>query len=221
MTNENRRIPVSVLDPLWAEELELTTIYDKFEPVTTTLAENVLNIAAGDRIKGYQTTEKMLLEGTKLTGIGELRLSGGKLILQQPKNSLRYILSPLTFEAILNRERDRVKNWKWVSLVLAVSSGICICYWLFKVVRKWWRIRQQRKAIEQIRAEAAAGAERGIVRQDGMDQDMLCVICLERPRDIVILNCGHVCACRECSEQLENCPICRRNIDRLVPTFVS
>ena len=37
-----------------------------------------------------------------------------------------------------------------------------------------------------------------------------CVVCLERPRTMASVACGHVCVCAECGDRLGACPICRR-----------
>ncbi len=41
-----------------------------------------------------------------------------------------------------------------------------------------------------------------------------CCICLDAPCDIVIVDCGHLCMCEDCSNiyNKSNCPICRGNI---------
>ncbi|KAE8992940.1 hypothetical protein PF004_g20278 [Phytophthora fragariae] len=36
-----------------------------------------------------------------------------------------------------------------------------------------------------------------------------CVICLEKPPGAVLLPCRHFCVCRECLEEIDQCPICR------------
>lgn len=36
-----------------------------------------------------------------------------------------------------------------------------------------------------------------------------CVICLERPLAAILLPCRHFCVCRECLEEIDQCPICR------------
>lgn len=50
------------------------------------------------------------------------------------------------------------------------------------------------------------------------DED-LCKICFEKRSNAVILECGHLCACIDCSKQLKSCPICRNHITRIVHTF--
>ena len=39
-----------------------------------------------------------------------------------------------------------------------------------------------------------------------------CSVCRDAPVGVVLLNCGHCCACRSCASRLENCPICRQRI---------
>lgn len=42
---------------------------------------------------------------------------------------------------------------------------------------------------------------------------ILCVICLERTRDIVF-SCGHFACCSECGDTLDKCPVCREWVSR-------
>ena len=39
-----------------------------------------------------------------------------------------------------------------------------------------------------------------------------CSVCRDAPAGVVLLNCGHCCACRSCASRLDNCPICRQRI---------
>lgn len=54
-------------------------------------------------------------------------------------------------------------------------------------------------------------------KQDGGDDANTCVICLEAPRDAVLLPCGHVMTCMSCTEKLESrvCPMCRKAIKQV------
>jgi len=38
---------------------------------------------------------------------------------------------------------------------------------------------------------------------------LACVVCLEAPREILLLPCRHVCCCKACADRLERCPVCR------------
>ena len=49
----------------------------------------------------------------------------------------------------------------------------------------------------------------------------ICKICMERKIDCVILDCGHLCICKNCAQYLvcPICPICRQRIARIAQTY--
>ena len=56
---------------------------------------------------------------------------------------------------------------------------------------------------------------------------MLCVVCMEREKRVVLLPCKHCCMCKECTDQIvahwrdqAQCPVCRQLIvDTLEPFY--
>jgi len=55
-----------------------------------------------------------------------------------------------------------------------------------------------------------------------------CIVCMERPRDALLLHAGdegHTCTCSRCAQQLVDasmaCPICRQPILRVIKHFRS
>ena len=40
----------------------------------------------------------------------------------------------------------------------------------------------------------------------------LCIICLDAPREMLLKPCKHYCLCSDCSNELRDCPICKRGI---------
>jgi E3 ubiquitin-protein ligase MUL1 len=52
-----------------------------------------------------------------------------------------------------------------------------------------------------------------------------CVVCLTAEREVILLDCGHVCACRPCADTLLRedhlCPVCRADIRTVKPAFIS
>jgi len=48
-----------------------------------------------------------------------------------------------------------------------------------------------------------------------INDDRLCVVCLEEEKTIIYLPCFHMCTCKECGmkDSLTKCPICRSSID--------
>ena len=54
-------------------------------------------------------------------------------------------------------------------------------------------------------------------RLQAREDAIQCAICMERDKQILFL-CGHG-ACRECSERLETCHICRRQIQNKIQMY--
>ncbi|PAA64312.1 hypothetical protein BOX15_Mlig019534g1 [Macrostomum lignano] len=52
-----------------------------------------------------------------------------------------------------------------------------------------------------------------------LEQSRLCRICIDSGIGIVFIPCGHMLACRDCSERLADCPLCRRSIEIRQPFF--
>ncbi|XP_045760973.1 E3 ubiquitin-protein ligase LRSAM1-like [Maniola jurtina] len=49
-----------------------------------------------------------------------------------------------------------------------------------------------------------------------------CVVCMDAKSEIVFVPCGHMCCCQPCSQnQLENCPMCRMDIERTIKAIVA
>jgi hypothetical protein len=52
-----------------------------------------------------------------------------------------------------------------------------------------------------------------------LKNERLCVVCLDKVKNIIFLPCAHLAACLECSFSLQNCPMCRTKIQATVRTF--
>jgi hypothetical protein len=57
-------------------------------------------------------------------------------------------------------------------------------------------------------------------------EETQCVVCLDAPKDHLIVPCGHQCVCAGCAEQLTKtrtptCPVCREPIRETVKVFCS
>lgn len=45
---------------------------------------------------------------------------------------------------------------------------------------------------------------------DIIPPETICCICMDSPREMVYINCGHLCACIKCERRIDDkCPICR------------
>lgn len=203
---------VLVTEPLSARDLELQNVYDRFDPIAPNTTHSILQWASGEKTKGFQSVEEVLPIGTTLIGIGKITLSKSGIVLSPPDNGKPYFLSQLTIDALMRNAQSNKKLWKILSITLAFGGGILLCIALYRYFKK------RRERLEQ---EAFF---RTLNEGQGFDTEITgesCVICLDRPRNVVILDCGHICACRECAEQVTECPVCRRNIARLLPIYRS
>jgi hypothetical protein len=62
--------------------------------------------------------------------------------------------------------------------------------------------------------------------QAAADEENMCVVCMDAPKDYLIVPCGHQCVCASCAEQLTKtrtptCPVCREPIQQTVKVFCS
>ena len=48
-----------------------------------------------------------------------------------------------------------------------------------------------------------------------------CVVCWEKPVQVAVVPCGHVCVCLGCSSELKICPMCSRSADLKLELFFS
>ena len=51
------------------------------------------------------------------------------------------------------------------------------------------------------------------------ENEFLCKICMDEPVDCVLLECGHMLTCVKCGRQLNECPVCRQYVTRVVHAF--
>jgi len=52
--------------------------------------------------------------------------------------------------------------------------------------------------------------------------DTECVVCLEAPKEVAFIPCGHMCCCQKCglNASLNQCPVCRLNITKKQKIFL-
>lgn len=57
--------------------------------------------------------------------------------------------------------------------------------------------------------------------EDSTPMDISCKLCFVNKSDTVLQPCGHFLLCSLCAEKVKNCPICRSEINNLVPVYTS
>lgn len=222
----NGKHSVEVDEPLEAYDIEseLTTVFQHFEPAQSSLSKNVVDWMYGERTKGIEEMECMLLTGTRLTAFGQLVISRGDVHMQPPTNGAKYILTSLSRSELLKKFETKSRIYKIVTFVFGVVGISILVIFAERMYRKWQIKRDamhNRQRLEEERRHQASLANDRQSRFDSAAQ--VCVVCLANPREVVILECGHICLCYDCVERLTSmhCPVCRANISRIVPTFLS
>lgn len=199
---------------------DLSITHDSFEPAESgNVVSRGLDRIFGDVNKGYHETEKMLLTNTLILGIGEIALIDNKLQLQPPRNGQMYILTKMSRAEVI--KKLEIKSF-WVKFFM-ISTGVVgasiVLYIVHKRYKEWKRNRtreQFRATVQVLRAQSRDGEE------DERYAGNLCVVCLTNSREIVLLDCGHICLCADCVVILPQpltCPVCRSPVDRYITTY--
>lgn len=222
---------VLVTDPMSAHYIDeaITVTYDKYVPNDASAWSKVIDRFSGDVSKGFQETEKMLEIGTHMISLGKISIEDGKIKLFPPTiPGARYILSKLNRTEIIKKLNSSKSIWKGLAYLTGFIGVGLILYMIRKYYRQWQENRENQETFEEIRNRRAAGTVPRVPRQLGGEEvpmnaeDQTCVVCLTNPRELVFLECGHICSCADCAEILpspKKCPICRQDITRMLPTF--
>ncbi|XP_002131654.2 baculoviral IAP repeat-containing protein 8 [Ciona intestinalis] len=77
--------------------------------------------------------------------------------------------------------------------------------------------------VKQKEVSVPAPSEQSLAQQknqlQNLKDEMRCKICLDNPMDCILLECGHVCTCLECSQGIRTCPICRQKITKIMKIY--
>ncbi|KAK6189897.1 hypothetical protein SNE40_001867 [Patella caerulea] len=194
---------------------ELAVTYDKFEPSQSSFLQTGLDRIFGEVTKGLHEREEMLVVGTGILGVGEVFLENGKVKIG-PGAGTKYILTKLTKKEVIKKLKSQSSVFKYLMIFTGLIGGGCLIYLLVKFSRKYFEERRNREMFESARLGR-------VNNESGGQTENECVICLTNPKEVVILNCGHVALCAQCAEILPNptCPVCRGHITRFVPLYQS
>ncbi|MBN3296884.1 mitochondrial ubiquitin ligase activator of nfkb 1-A [Amia ocellicauda] len=216
------RAAVRVLSPLEASGLEMETVHEKFHQASFGFTDIISQYLSGEKPKGQLETEEMLRVGATLTGVGELILDSDRVLkLRPPADGSEYFLTTSDFQTMLAEQEGQATVWR-VLMSVCVVAGVAAVLWL---ARKYYIHLQAKWEMEELRRQfERLDASRTAAPGETEDPELLenaCVICLTNPRSCVLLECGHVCCCFSCFQALPvpTCPICRRDIVRVVPLY--
>lgn len=245
-----KNMQVLVDQPLEASYLEenLHTTYNNFAVNMDSLTSKVVTaIIAKETVKGVETTERMLLTGTTLTCFGKLEqmpysssspswIPGAvkaQYRLSPPSNDYTYIITSMSKSELIERLKNTTKFLR-ISLVIfgTIGAGLGI-YLSYNHVKAFVDKKRREYRLNQARlrriAERRARAQDRVNDASNPDQQSIesnetsCVICLINPREVILLDCGHVCLCMDCLEQMpsQSCPICRENYRTFAPAYIA
>lgn len=209
--------------PLEAWDLDLETTYENFHPSSQSLSSVIGHFLSGERPKGIHETEEMLRVGAGVTAVGELVLDGRLVKLQPPKRGYVYFLSRLDYDGLLGRQSGGLRLWRALAFLFGAAACSTLLYVLWRRYERRRRSRGERRLLEEF-ARRQERRLRELKGDDGVLSPDVCSVCLSRRRSCVFLECGHVCACLQCSDALpapRKCPICRATIARVVTLYNS
>lgn len=231
---------VLVTEPNSAHHIdeELSVTHENFIQTPSDIIKKGMELISGEVHKGYQETEKMLLVGRHLMAIGKIVKEGEEIKMMPPSSDFRYILSQKTKDELVRLHRNKATIYKVLVGVLGVAGATLICVLVYRYYKKIknYKDEQRRKEEfqrlrdreEQRRARIAHRTNPETLlsntnsnTSDNWDQ-LKCVVCLTNEREVVLLNCGHVCVCGDCAFALpepKKCPVCRERVERFVTTF--
>ena len=218
LVGENSAEIIRVEEPLMADFLvdSLPVTHDRFEPNQSNLLSRGLDRIFGDVSKGFQEKERLLPVGTSLLGFGKVTVEKGLKVLQPPDdNKQPYILTTQTKRQVIQSLQGSARVYKIFAIMFGVAGVGIVGYIIVKWYKKWVNDREMRA----LRREISAGRERA--EEQGNDDTAAsreCVICLRNRREVILLDCGHICCCFDCSQALpepKKCPVCREAVARI------
>ena len=218
-----------------AAKVHMDTTKDVFDASPSGLGDHIWGWVVGDRQKGLQSEEKMLLSGTGITAIGEVVVKKGttsgqpSVRIQPPSDGKNayYLVKESAKSFVKDMEAgNRVLKY----FILAFGSvGLAVAAWAtYKYYKKYVQLQRalgNQRTLDQI-LEDRQSRPSPTVEENGEDSGpgRNCVICMTQTREVIFLECGHVCACVGCAIEVMNrdpmCPVCRGQITRVAPAYI-
>uniref|UniRef100_A0A1A9X0D7 RING-type E3 ubiquitin transferase n=1 Tax=Glossina brevipalpis TaxID=37001 RepID=A0A1A9X0D7_9MUSC len=210
---------VEIIDALSAAVLDMDVIYDNYEPSSLSFFDHLFGFFSGVRQKGLQTTEEVLRDGSFITAVGELELDG-KVLRLQPSPLGPLFLTTANKSTLIKKFEEAKSSMLFKIFVCGVISTILISVIGRKLYIKKKQERDDRRIREALEKERKKRRARS--RPQNVTPDQLCVVCTTNPKEVIILPCGHVCICEDCSEKIkQTCPVCRGPINTRSAAFIS
>lgn len=199
----------------------LTVTHDSFKHSQGgNILSRGLDLMYGDVSKGIHHNEKMLLTNTLLLGIGEIALNEGKLHLLPPRDKQMYILTTMSRAEVIRSLSSRSVIAKILVITTGVIGSSLVAYIIYKQIKQWRQGRARDSLLREINELREQAANRA--NNSNNEYGSSCIVCFTNRREIVLLNCGHICLCAECVLMLPEpllCPVCRSPVERYILTY--
>lgn len=157
-----------------------------------------------------------------MTGIGELSLNPAKIdqIILQPPSKAPFYLTTMSVSSLLRKLDDKKTTYRLLCIVFGtigiIIGGI--------IVKRYLKDRDNERIADELRKnlEQSRKERRQRVRDGYLRDDQLCIVCRTNPREIILLPCGHVCLCEDCSDCIQiYCPVCRQIIEQKAAAYIT
>lgn len=215
----NGKLGVEIVDGLSADILDMDTVYDNYEPSSLSFFDHIFGFFSGVRQKGMQTTEEVLRDGSFITAVGEIELDGNTIRLQ-PSSVAPMFLTTATRNTLLKKFEEAKSSMLFKVIICGTISAVLvglITRKIYKRKKEEWEERRLREKLEKSRVQ-----RRALARQQVFNDEQRCVVCVDNPKEVICLPCGHVCLCENCAEKIKlNCPVCRSKIESKAAAFIS
>lgn len=213
------KLGVEVVDGLSAEILDMDTVYDNYEPSSLSLFDHIFGFFSGVRQKGMQTTEEVLRDGSFITAVGELELDGDSVRLQ-PSTVAPMFLTTATKNTLVKKFEEAKNSMLFKVIVCGTISAVLVGLIAKKIYRRKkmeWEEQKLRDKLDKSRLQRRVQA-----RQQVFSDEQRCVVCVDNPKEVICLPCGHVCLCENCAQKIKlNCPVCRSKIETKAAAFIT
>lgn len=245
---QNNQIRIRIENPIKPdyifENLDLT--YKKFEPSQdSSLYKLFSTLVSSEAALGIETTEHMLTQNTQVIGFGKLEalppsfsVFGNKkqYRLVEPTNDQPFIVTALSKFSLIERLKTVTKTLKICIIVFGSIGAGFMVYCIYKNLSQYLEKKRREERLNQAKIERLKSRRARAINYENQQQtesssgngtvassaeSSTCVVCLTNPRELVLLDCGHVCLCTECFEQMNsnNCPICRTRYRTFAPCY--
>lgn len=132
------------------------------------------------------------------------------------------LLSTATRNTLLKKFEEAKSSMLFKVIVCGTISAVLIGLITRKI---WLRKKQERdeeklkKSLDEERQKRRAKTRR---TNDTLIDEQRCVVCVNNPKEVICLPCGHVCLCEDCSSKIGSyCPVCRTRIASRAAAFIA